>query len=330
MITPALGSCGACTFGSRACRNRRKTRPCAASLCSSVHGEHSGWPTYTCPCSAAPGKGGGLEGGGETTTAALSAIVTPPSLSPLTWHWIAWPSSSERSVYCALSAPGTAVVAPGISAPSRNQLNWNFGLSLHAPLAQVSVSPADAFPLGAAMLCCGKGSAGIAVISSFALAVAAELISSSFVTSLIPVTVVPRTSPEATSSDPTVMPLKLVTPLTIVCPASSSPSNPAETSADWLTATERPPALDAVTWHCTAWPSSSEVRMYCALSAPGISVLDPVISVPSRSHVNLKSGLSLQLPCVHVSEWSACGLPAILGAPLRSGVKTSKVPICEA
>ena len=24
-----------------------------------MHGEHSGWPTYTCPCSAAPGKGGG-------------------------------------------------------------------------------------------------------------------------------------------------------------------------------------------------------------------------------------------------------------------------------
>src|SRR5437870_3711308 len=173
MITPSLGSCGACTFGSRACRNRRKTRPCAASLCSSVHGEHSGWPTYTCPCSAAPGSGGVLEGGGDTTIAALSAIVTPPWLWALTWHWMAWPSSSEVSVYCALSAPGTSVLAPGISVPPRSQLNLKFGIPLHTPRAQVSVFPADALPLGAAMLACGKGGAGIAVMSPFVLSVAA-------------------------------------------------------------------------------------------------------------------------------------------------------------
>ena len=67
--------------------------------------------------------------------------------------------------------------------------------------------------------------------------------------------------------------------------------------------------------------------MYCALCAPGISELAFGISVPSRSHVNLKLALSLQLPGVHVSDWPASSFPAILGAPLKSGVKTSKVPI---
>src|SRR5437588_4623467 len=246
---------------------------------------------------------------------------------------MAWPSSSEVSLYCALSAPPTSVLAPGFSVPSRSHVNLSTGLPLHAPLAQVSVLPADALPLGAARLSCGKGGAGTAAMSSCAVSVAAELISSSLVTSLKLFTVVPRTSTEEKSSDPTVTPLKLVSHLTVVCAFSSAPRNRTDTSASSLTAMERPPASAALTWHWMAWPSSSEASVYCALSTPGTSVLAPGISAPFRSHVNLKFGLrlelALQLPLVHVSDWPASGFPAILGAPLRSGVKTSKVPICE-
>ena len=55
----------------------------ACRLCriirSYVHGEHSGSPTNSSPCSGAPGSGGGVDGSGETTSAALSAITAPPA-----------------------------------------------------------------------------------------------------------------------------------------------------------------------------------------------------------------------------------------------------------